>query len=207
MQPVEVKFGEWIQKGFDLYKANLGTLILVSLLAMVLSALTVGILAGPMSVGVILVTLALLDKKDPKPEVGEVFKGFNYFAQSLVFFFGFIIIMLAGSFILGLIPCVGQVLSILYCYGLQAVLMFGFFNIADKKMDFLPAAQASIDVVKTNFWLFLGLNIVASILSSLGVIACGIGIVVTMPLYFCIIAVAYREIAVAGATPASEPAQ
>ena len=41
---VEVKFGDWIQQGWDLYKANIGVWIVASLLAIVISvaALTPG---------------------------------------------------------------------------------------------------------------------------------------------------------------------
>jgi putative exporter of polyketide antibiotics len=203
MATVEVKFGDWIQKGFDLYKDNLATLILVNLLAVVISVFTVGILAGPMAVGVILVTLALLDKQQPAPQVGDVFKGFSYFLPSFLFCIAFLVVMMIGSFILGMIPCLGQILSLLFTYGLQALVMFALFNIADKKMDVVPAVQASIEVVKLNFWPFLGFAIVAAVLGSVGAIACGIGIVVTLPLYYCILAVAYREVGGSVATPPS----
>jgi mannitol-specific phosphotransferase system IIBC component len=42
MEKVEVKFGEWIENGFNLYKNNFGILVLASLVAVVLSAVTVG---------------------------------------------------------------------------------------------------------------------------------------------------------------------
>ncbi|MBW2202607.1 MAG: hypothetical protein JRF52_00565, partial [Deltaproteobacteria bacterium] len=85
MDEVEVKFGEWIEKGFNLYKENFGILVLASLIAVVLSMVTVGVLAGPMAAGVILITLGLADKKEPKPEVGTLFKGFEYFLDSFLF--------------------------------------------------------------------------------------------------------------------------
>ncbi len=55
MDKVDVKFGEWIEKGFNLYKENFGILVLVSLIAVIVSAITVGVLAGPMAAGVLLV--------------------------------------------------------------------------------------------------------------------------------------------------------
>jgi hypothetical protein len=48
MEKVEVKFGEWIEEGFNLYKANFGPLVLASLLAILLSSVSFGILTGPM---------------------------------------------------------------------------------------------------------------------------------------------------------------
>ena len=86
MQKVQVKFVEWIEKGFNLYKENFATLVLASIFVVVLGAITVGVLAGPMLAGLAIVTLELLDQKRPKPDPGKVFKGFNYFLTSFLFF-------------------------------------------------------------------------------------------------------------------------
>ncbi len=72
--------------------------------------------------------------------------------------------------------------------------MFGLYLIVDKQMNFWPASQESIHTVKTNFWPFLGLSAVASVIGSIGAIAFGIGIVLTIPIQVCILAVAYQEI-------------
>jgi len=203
MDTVDVKFGEWIQKGLDLYKANAATLILVNLLAMVLSGLTIGVLAGPMYAGVIMVTLALLDKKEPKPEVGDVFKGFTYFLQTFLLFIVLFAVSFVGQMILAFIPFLGQLLGTFLAYALQTAVMFAAFHIVERNMEFMPAAQASFDTIKQNFWPFLGLQIVASILSMLGVFACCIGIVATAPIFTCIMAVAYRDVY---GTQAAQPA-
>ena len=194
MEKVQVKFGEWIEKGFNLYKENIGALILVSLLAGVLSAVTFGILAGPMMAGLTLIILGLFDKKEPKPEVGRLFDGFNYFLNSFLFILVWGVIIFMASLILAFLPVVGQLASIFLAYTAQALLMFGIFLIVDKKMDFWPASMESINKVKTNFWPFLGLSVVASIIGSIGVIVCIVGIVVTFPIQFCILTVAYREV-------------
>ena len=194
MDKVQVKFGEWIENGFNLYKENFGVLVLASLIAWVLSVVTLGILAGPMVAGVLLITLALFDKKDPKPEVGDVFKGFSYFLNSFLFVLVWGILLFVASFILGLVPCVGQIAAVFVIYAAQAFLMFGLFPILEKQMNFWPASMESIDKVKTNFWPFLGLSIVSSLIGSIGAIACGIGVVVTAPIHACILTVAYREV-------------
>ena len=194
MEKVEVKFGEWFDKGFSLYKENLGTLVLASLIALVLSAVTLGILAGPMLAGIILITLGFFDKKEPKPEVGNVFKGFDYFLNSLLFVVVWGVAVLVVSFILALIPCIGQLASLCVIYVVQAFLMFGLFLIVDKRMEFWPASMESFDKVKTNFWPFLGLSVVTSIIASIGAIACGIGVAITAPIQACVLTVAYRDV-------------
>jgi hypothetical protein len=160
----------------------------------VIGAVTAGLLAGPMLAGLVFVTLQLLDRSDPKPEAGKVFKGFDYFLQSFLFVVVWGIGILIGSVILGIIPVVGQLASIAFVYAAQAFLMFGMFLIVDRQMGWLPASKESIDVVKTNFWPFFGLSAIAGIIGSLGAIAFGIGVVFTIPIQGCILAVAYREV-------------
>jgi len=194
MNTVRVKFGDWIEGGFHLYKSNFGTLVLASIFVVVISAITAGILAGPMLAGLVLVTLQLLDRKEPQPEAGKVFKGFDYFLQSFLFVVIWGIGILIGSVILGIIPVLGQLASLAFLYAAQAFLMFGMFLIVDRKMNWLPASMESINIVKSNFWPFFGLSAVAGIIGSLGAIAFGIGVVFTIPIQGCILAVAYREI-------------
>jgi uncharacterized membrane protein len=57
-----------------------------------------------------------------------------------------------------------------------------------------------VELVKPNFGPFVGLVIIASLIGSVGAVLCGIGAVVTMPMYWCIMAVAYREME-KGASP------
>jgi hypothetical protein len=61
-------------------------------------------------------------------------------------------------------------------------------------MPFWPASLKSIDTVKTNFWPFFGLSIVAGLIGSAGAIAFGIGVIFTIPIQGCILAVAYRDV-------------
>ena len=194
MDKVQVKFGEWMENGFNLYKNNFVTLVLASLVAGVLSVVTMFILAGPMFAGFLLITIALFDKQEPKPEVGDLFKGFDFFLNSFLFVFVWGIALIIVSFLLGLVPCVGQLAALFVVYAAQAFLMFGLFLIVDKNMEFWPASMESVNKVKTNFWPFLALSIVSSIIGSIGAIACGIGVVVTFPIQACILTVAYRDI-------------
>ena len=194
MQKVDVKFGEWIEAGFNLYKNNFSILVLASIIALVLTTITIGILAGPMLAGLAIITLRLLRKEHPEPDAGKVFRGFDYFLNAFLFMLIWVIAILVGSFILQIFPVVGQLLSLFFVYAAQAFLMFGIFLIVDKQMNFWPASMESIQTVKTNFWPFLGLSTVASIIGSLGGIALGIGIVLTIPIQACILAVAYGDV-------------
>jgi uncharacterized membrane protein len=194
MHKVDVKIGKWIEEGFNLYKNNFTTLVLSALIALVLSTVTIGILTGPMLAGLIIITLQLIRKEAPKPEVGMVFRGFRYFLNTFLFVLIWGIAILVGSLLVGWFPIIGQLLSLFLVYAAQAFLMFGLYLIVDKQMDFWPASQKSIQTVKTNFWPFFGLAAIASIIGSLGALAFGIGVVLTIPIQICILAVAYQEI-------------
>ena len=194
MQKVEVRFGKWIEAGFNLYKNNFSTLVLAAVIGLVLSTVTVGLLAGPMIAGLVIMTLQLLRKMEPRPGAGRIFRGFDYFLNAFLFIVVWGIVILIGSFILALFPVIGQLLSLFFLYAAQAFLMFGMFLIVDKELNFLPASRESIQIVKTNFWPFFGLSAIASIIGSIGAVAFGIGIVLTIPIHVCILAVTYQEI-------------
>ena len=194
MQKVEVKLGEWIEEGFHLYKDNFGTLVLAAIIALVLTTITIGILAGPMLAGLVIITLQLLRKEQPAPDPGKIFSGFNYFLNAFLFLLIWGTAILVVSVILQIFPFIGQLLSLFFIYAAQAFLMFGIFLIVDRQMNFWPASMESIQIVKANFWPFFGLSTVASIIGSIGGIAFGIGIVLTIPIQVCILAVAYRDV-------------
>jgi uncharacterized membrane protein len=193
MQQTDVKLGEWIEAGFNLYKNNFSTLVLAAIIALVLSTVTIGILTGPMIAGLIIMTLQLLRKTEPKPEASAVFKGFSYFLDTFLFTVIWGLAILVGSLLVGWVPIIGQLLSLFIVYAAQAFLMFGLYLIVDKQMTFWPASQASIETVKTNFWPFFGLAAIASIIGSVGALAFGIGVVLTVPIQICILAYAYEE--------------
>ena len=204
MQRTQVNIVKWIEAGFNLYKNNFTTLVLAALIALVLSTVTIGILTGPMIAGLIIIALQLLRNADPKPEAGVVFRGFHYFLNTFLFVLIWGIAILVGSLLVGWFPIIGQLLSLFFVYAAQAFLMFGLYLIVDQEMGFWPASQKSIHTVKTNFWPFFGLAAVASIIGSIGALAFGIGVVLTIPIQICILAVAYQEI-FGEAKPAAGP--
>ena len=194
MTDVLDKFGDWIKEGFFIYKDNLGVLILSSLIAVLLIAITLGILIGPMLAGLIMIVLRLRDGKQPPPLAGDVFQGFQYFLPSFLFFLVWGVLLIVACVILAFVPCIGHFLSVCICVAANAFLMFGLFLIVDQKMDFWSASMASIEKVKPAFFPFLGLALVAGILGQIGAVACGIGVIVTMPINYTILAVTYRDV-------------
>lgn len=199
MSTVTVDFGGWIQKAFDLYKANFVTLLIANLIASLLSGITFGVLAGPMYVGMFMVTLGLLDRKTPAPQPGDVFKGFSLFLPA------FLLILIVGvvSMIsVILIPFLGSLVPLV----LGTMCMFCLPMLADgQTQDIKELFSRSYGMVKANFWPLLALTLVAGIIAGIGSILCGIGMIVTIPMYACIMSVAYRAHVPAGSGAAVPP--
>ncbi len=194
MDQVADNFGDWIKEGFNLYKDNLGMLVIAFLIALILSICTAGILFGPMSAGMIVIVMKLLKKEQRLPNIGDVFQGFQFFLPSFLFMLIWGVISAIIVMILVFIPCVGPLLNLAFVLLLGTSLMFALFLIVDQKMDFWTASKTSFAMVQPSFFPFLGLFFVTGILGQIGSIACGVGIVLTMPLYYTILGVAYRDV-------------
>lgn len=186
--------GSVLNRAFELYKQNISTLLITCLLGGIIAMVSFGILAGPMYAGIVYVTLGLLDRKQPAPVIGDLFKGFTWFVPSLIFFILLFVVIFFGQIILAFVPLIGGLLSMAVAIGVPTLVMFALFYIVERNMEVIPAIQASVELVKKNFWIFLGLYIVAAVISSLGVIACFIGAVLTAPMMPCMLAVAYRDL-------------
>jgi len=186
MSKIDVDFGGWMQEAFKLYKENFAVLLLANLIAMILSSFTAFILSGPLYAGVVIVTLGLLDGTSPKPQAGDVFKGFQFFLPSFLL----MLVVLGVSMLVGMV--LGP-LSSVATWVLSTLTMFSIFLIVEKKMDFWPSILASYEMVKENFWVLLALVVVASIVSTLGFWPSILASYVTMPFYYCVLAVAYRK--------------
>jgi len=190
----EVKYGKWFEDGFSLFKKNAPFLILATLIAVILSAATAGILAGPMIAGMIMITLRLFDGPGEKAELGLLMKGFQFFLDSLLFVFVWGIATIIAGAVVSFFPCVGQLAAIFIAYVAQALLIFGMFLIVDRGMGFWQASAQSYQVARSIFWHFLSFSAIASLIGTVGLVLCAIGVVVTLPIQACILTVAYRDI-------------
>jgi len=85
MPTSEVRVGAWVARGINLYKNNFVLLVATHFVAVMLSVVSLGVLAGPMFAGLYMICLRLVDATDPPPEVGDLFHGFQYFLQPFLF--------------------------------------------------------------------------------------------------------------------------
>jgi uncharacterized membrane protein len=171
--------GRWIGEGWTLVKGDLGNYIVISLLFAVLSG--VPLIQGPLIAGFHIFTMKKLMGRNA--EFGDLFKGFNFFVPTLV-----------ASLLIGLFTFAGTLFCIIPGLVVAAMYKFTSLFIVDKRMDFWPAMQASHAVVKNDYFGFTMFLVLAFLINLLGVLCCLVGLLVTIPLTFAAITVAYKEI-------------
>jgi uncharacterized membrane protein len=176
---VQASGGRWIGEGWALVKADLGSYIVISLLFVLLSG--VPLIQGPLIAGFHIFSMKKLMGRNA--EVGDLFKGFNFFVPALV-----------ASLLIGLFTFAGTLLCIIPGLVVAAMYKFAYLFIVDKRMDFWPAMQASHAVVKNDYFGFTMFLILAFLVNILGVLCCLVGLLVTIPVTFAAITAAYKEI-------------
>ncbi len=174
-----IKTGEWISEAWELVKQDLWMHVLIVLVLGVLSGVP---LIGPaMLAGYYLIIFRKLTGQRA-PAVGDIFEGFQLFVPALL-------VGIVGGLIAGL----GVIACIVGVFVTTAMVMFAMPLVVDRKMDFWPAIQMSMDKVKENYvgW---GVFVLALMgVQLLGVIACGVGVFVAMPVIYVATAIAYRD--------------
>lgn len=161
--------------------ADLGNYVLLALVFLVLSSAVPVIIQGPLIAGFHIFTMKKL--LGQRPEFADLFKGFNYFVPTLV-----------ASLLIGLFVFCGTLLCIIPGLVVAAMYKFAYLFIVDKKMDFWPAMQASHAVVKRDYVGFTLFLVLLALVNLLGVLCCVVGMLVTIPVTFAAITMAYREI-------------
>jgi uncharacterized membrane protein len=178
---VEVHAGRWISEGWALVTADLGNYVLLALIFLVLSSAVPVILQGPMIAGLHIFTMKKLMGR--RAEFADLFTGFNYFVPTLV-----------ASIVIGLFVFAGTLACIIPGLVVAAMYKFTYLFIVDKRMDFWPAMQASHAVVKRDYAGFTLFLILMALVNILGALCCIVGLLVSIPVTFAAITVAYKEI-------------
>jgi uncharacterized membrane protein len=173
--------GRWISAGWDLVVSDLGPFVLMALVFLVINSCIPIVLYGPLMAGFHIACIRKL--MSGRSEVADLFKGFNWFAASLLAFLVIAVFTFLG-FLLCLIP--GLVLGAMY--------QFTYLFIVDKKMDFWPAMQASHALVKKDYLGFTLLYVALLLINVAGALLCFVGLLITVPLSFAAITAAYRDL-------------
>ncbi|MBX7255506.1 MAG: hypothetical protein K1Y02_04005 [Candidatus Hydrogenedentes bacterium] len=198
-----INIGEVVPRAWRALMSNavvmiVGFLIIAILLAVtgvILSMFKLGpvaqlVLGGPLLLGYY--GAALRAARSESPQFGHVFGGFQRFVPALIanlVISAFNIVALVVGFIsptlASLCALPGLVLAFIFCTT--------YFFMDDQKLEPLPALQASMKRVMDNLvqWIVLFLAIIG--FNIVGVLACGVGVLISAPLSIIMLAVAYDD--------------
>jgi uncharacterized membrane protein len=176
---VQASPARWLGEGWNLVQADLGNYVLISLLFCLLSG--VPLIQGSLIAGFHIFTMKKLTGRNA--DIGNLFLGFNFFLATLV-----------ASLLIGLFTFLGTLALIIPGMIIAAMYKFTYLFIVDKRMDFWPAMQASHAVVKNDYFGFTMFLVLAFLVNVLGFLCLIVGLLVTIPVTFAAITIAYKEI-------------
>ncbi|MEP6912662.1 MAG: hypothetical protein ABI923_07900 [bacterium] len=211
---------ECIKTGWNLIRNQYWLFVgMTAVGVMIGSVVPLGLLMGPMMCGLY---LALFQTRRGQPiEFGILFKGFDYFGDSVIatlihmipivavfvpsyilFYVGLFVIMgqqggepnsaaLLGFF--GFFAVFWLVMMVILI-ALSVVFTFAYPLIVDRRLSGIEAVKLSIRAALANFWRLLGLLLITGLLSFVGVLCCYIGVFFVMPVSFAAIATAYEQV-------------
>jgi uncharacterized membrane protein len=178
---VKAQTGRWISAGWAMVKADLGNYALVSLIFVLVNSFASIVAQGPLQVGFHLHIMKKMYNK--RSDIGDLFKGFDYFVPAFV-----------AALLIGIFVFVGSLLCIIPGLVVAAVCKFTYLFILDKRMDFWPAIEASHNVTKNDYFGFTIFLLALAGINVLGFLCCIVGLLVTVPLSLAAITVAYQEV-------------
>lgn len=198
-QGYTVKIGDYIQRGWGIMQQNLGgfigftvILVLISMIPAVLPAvlgerlgplasLAVNIISPVLMAGFLIVAFKIL--KQQATSFNDFFQGFNNFLPifltsllvGIFVFLGFLVLILPGIF-----------LAVAYAFSIPFVV--------GRRFDFWEAMESSRKVISKNWFSMFGFLFVLFLLNLVGALLLGVGLLFTIPLSYCAIAVAFDDI-------------
>ncbi len=212
-----------LKTGWQLIKDQYWSFVGMSLVGIFIGSLVpFGIILGPMMCGLY---LSLFERRrGAAVEFSDLFKGFDYFGQSVVatllhmipmlvilvpfyiaFYVAFFMAMAdsrrsGGSpdptrmFSLFGIFAIFGLFFLLFMIVLSVLFAFAYPLIVDRKLSGLDAVKLSVSAGLANFWQLFGLILLNGLLGLLGVLLCYVGVLLVLPVSFAAIAIAYEQV-------------
>ncbi|WP_426274720.1 hypothetical protein ACN9MN_10755 [Chryseobacterium sp. S-02] len=209
-KPINFKFGEYINKGFELLKKDFGSVFVGFLVTFLMSIIP---FCGILAVGNYYKYLRKLNKNQ-SVSAGEIFdfKDFMpYFILQLIIIAGVFVLYIPMIFfgvfagitsnnsgepnpgmMIFMFPYLFFMIATLYYFllkGFYMIPLISFKEITDLK----TAWNISKVMTKGNLWSILLFAFVVGILSQIGILACGIGIFITIPFMYAANYFAYED--------------
>lgn len=173
--------GSYIRRAWNLMTENPGALWGGTWLGLLISSACSPLLSGPVYTGIAHATLKA--SRGERPELGDTFRGFDRFVDSFLVYIMVAVIVTAGT-ILCVIPGIVAAIGLIYAYCF----------LADSDATWSEALSRSWNLVKERFWDHLVLAIALVGINILGALACGVGLIVTVPLSIVTVTIVYEDL-------------
>ena len=189
--PESLPLKDYFKTGWDLFRQYptgfVGFCLLNLLIQALLNSLSyVGAVASiavtsPLFMGNFIVSAKLLQGKTP--EFRDFFAGFQYLLPLMLL-----------SLVAGLFIGIGTLLLIIPGVYLAVAYMFASYLVVDRRLDFWPAMELSRHTLNPRWFGFFAFMLLLVLLNLAGALLLGVGLLVTIPVSFCAVTVAYAEI-------------
>jgi len=204
-----------IKGGWELIRSQYWLFVGMTLVGVLIGSAVPIVLMGPMMCGL---NLAFFKTRRGEPiEFGTLFKGFDYFGQALIaallhsipiivivvpayiLFYVFMFVSMAAASSSG-DPNPAALFGVMAMFGLFwlvvvaliIIISIGFLFvyplIVDRKLSAIDAIKLSFRAALANFWRLLGMVILTSLMTAVGVLACYVGAFLVMPIGYAAIA-------------------
>lgn len=203
MRPRE-GLGSWIGQAWEMVIGDLASFALGTLLAAVVTIVTIGICGPPLQAGLFI--MALKRYRGEPISAGTVFEGFQFFLPA----WGIALIQgllgaIAGGIVGGVlgaalgaagmsqetIQAVAQFVGGIIGLVIGAAFFYAWVLMVDRGMGTIEAIQNSWTVTSEELLSYIGTVFVLQLLVAAGAIACGVGLLVTVPMMPCTVVAAY----------------
>jgi len=187
-----IDIGDCLSRGWDALKPYYGTAIGATALLLLIN-FALGLIHVPGMIASIILTgvlyggyygIFLKIVRGQVPSLTDLFAGFSLL---------FVPLMLAGV-VMGMLTVLGLICLLLPGFYLIVAWSFTYFLIIDKKMDFWSAMNLSRRMVHKHWFALFGLGFVCLIVTLVGILLLGVGVLLTIPVATAAYTVAYEDI-------------
>ncbi len=164
-------FGAMFSRVADIWKANLGDLVVLTLVFMLvvwIPIANIGFIAGYTR------SLLKVARGQGKAQVGDIFNAWDCFGNLFVY----LLITLIISIVLHFVPVLGTIVSL----ALGFVVLPGAFLVIDKGRGAIDAFKWSFETIQVDFGNWLLAYIIGNLIICAGLVALFIGVILTAPL-------------------------
>jgi len=186
-----IALGDWLSNGWRVYSENWSLMSVAAMIGGLLSLCSVGILAGPLLMG--MYRMAFKTMRGERPQLADMFNFEGRFLQAFLAFLIYAAIQfgLPGGGKGGLFAMLSFVISPM----MTMLLAFVLPLILERKVDVVQAVNQVFKLIFSREWLMWWIvGVVFAAIVTTSPILCGVGVLVAGPWVISSAAVAYRDV-------------